>query len=122
TRLVTDASGNTASCVQTITILPLQIEEVEFPGAYFGDCDDDPHPSHTSWPVVNGVTLTNASKSCNIFLDYWDQVYNNNCGGSYKIVRTWTIVDWCVSEVYEGIQILVFEDGSGPVINNGQPL
>src|SRR5690606_32601721 len=122
TWLVTDASGNTASCVQTITILPLQIEEVEFPSAYFGDCDDDPHPSHTGWPVVNGVTLTNASKLCNIFLDYWDQVYNNNCGGSYKIVRTWTIVDWCVSEVYEAIQILVFEDGSGPVINNGQPL
>src|SRR5690606_20607090 len=127
----TDNSGNSASCEQTITIVPIELDEVEIPAAYYGDCDDYPfslqpdsttkyypHPNQSGWPTVNGETLTDAAKLCNIFLDYWDQPFQNNCGASYKIVRHWTIVDYCANETIEGIQVLTIQDNDGPVLSN----
>ena len=53
----TDESGNTATCDQTITVLPLVIDSVQCPPAYVGSCqegDEDIHPDETGWPTVNG--------------------------------------------------------------------
>src|SRR5690606_3791437 len=107
-----------SSCVQNIAVVPLDLSDVEFPNAFFGDCAESSHPSHTGWPLVNGSPLTDDTKLCNIFVGYWDQPFSNNCGGSYKIIRRWSIVDYCANEAVEGTQILTFEDHQGPILSN----
>ncbi len=96
--VVTDESGNTATCDQTITILPLEIDSVVCPVPYVGSCGDDIDPDNTGWPTVNGTEITDESNVCNIFVGYWDKELND-CGEGTKIVRTWTVLDWCTQEV-----------------------
>ncbi len=100
---VTDAGGRTASCVQTITFEP-SIDQV-----YEG-------PSEDQWPAdatVNGcgnpnaATLLPAALGSPILTDgacslvgaqYEDQVFSFNNPTSpacFKILRTWTVIDWC---------------------------
>jgi len=38
--------------------------------------------------------------------------------GCYKILRKWTILDWCTGEVLEHNQIIKVEDTEGPAIND----
>ena len=108
---VTDGSGNTATCVQLINIEPLSLDLVACPEAYEGDCDDSIDPSNTGWVTVGGVPLTNGSV-CNIFTDYWDKPLPA-CGNGTKIIRTWTILDWCTQETDECVQVIKL-DAEGP--------
>ncbi len=51
----TDGSGNTATCVQNITITPLTLDNVDFPAAYEGVCGESILPENTGWPTVDGI-------------------------------------------------------------------
>ena len=49
----------------------------------------------TGWPQIAGVDLTTAGTGgCGLGVEYEDHVVNT-CAGSYKIVRDWTLYDWC---------------------------
>ena len=37
------------------------------------------------------------------------------CEGSYKLLRTWTCIDWCTGEIVEHNQVIKVEDDEGPV-------
>jgi subtilisin-like proprotein convertase family protein len=95
--VVTDESGNTAECDQNITVLPLVLDSIACPPAYVGACGDSSDPDFTGWPTVDGVEITDENDLCNIFVGYWDKELNE-CGGGRKIVRTWTVLDWCEVE------------------------
>ena len=107
----TDASGNTGTCVQLINITPLDLGTLACPETYEGECGESTDPSNTGYPTVAGVEITNGSV-CNIFLDYWDKELTA-CGNGVKIVRTWTILDWCTQETTECVQIIKL-DAAGP--------
>lgn len=109
----TDGSGNSATCVQTITITPLTLDNVEFPMAYEGDCGESIHPNNTGWPSVDGTPITDETDLCNIFVGYWDKELND-CGGGRKIARTWTVLDWCNVELVEAVQVIKLSDNVGP--------
>lgn len=111
----TDLSGNTSTCVQVLTILPIDIEDVVAPANFIGQCDDSSSPSNTGWPTVNGVPVTDADNLCNIFVGHWDQPIND-CGGGTKIIRRWTVLDWCTQEVVTLIQIIKLADMVPPVL------
>jgi len=101
----TDDSGNSASCVQIINIIPLDLSQLSCPEAYIGDdCDDPIHPDYTGYPTIGGVEIEGGSL-CNIFLDYWDKPLST-CGNGTKLIRTWTILDWCTQEVTECVQVI----------------
>ena len=117
----TDAGGNTSTCTQEFGIVPLTLETLRFPADYFGDCDDDPHPDLTGWPQVNGMDLTNTPSQCNIIATYSDNEFDL-CGGGRKIIRTWTVFDWCVPEIREFTQFIILADEEGPVLTCPDPL
>ncbi len=115
TWLVTDSSGLTASCVQEFQIEPLSIDSIIFPPNYEGVCGSSSHPDVTGWPQVDGFDLTDEAGLCNLFLGYWDKVLQD-CGGGIKILRTFTVLDWCTLELVEQTQIIKLSDSEGPIL------
>ena len=79
----TDIAGNTATCVQEFTIIPLTLDSLVFPPAYVGECGGSVHPSVTGWPQIDGIDLTDDGGLCNIFVGYWDKELND-CGGGVR--------------------------------------
>lgn len=58
-----------------------------------------------SIPNINGVGLANlvngefiTNNVCNFKINYTDQVFQS-CGPTYKIVRTWRVLDWCNNNI-----------------------
>jgi hypothetical protein len=113
TWLASDPSGNTASCVQQFNIVPLTLETLVCPPNYVGLCNSSTDPNVTGWPTVNGIPLTDEGGVCNIFAGYWDHELAD-CGGGRKIQRTWTILDWCTTQLVECVQIIKLTDTEGP--------
>ena len=106
----TDAAGRTSSCVQTITMEnpspftgdtnPLDTDDIQWPADFMGvnaiSCTNYLsdlsliEPSNTGEPVIVGAT-----QGCDMVLiaEPEDETFINN--GIGKILRTWTVIDWC---------------------------
>ncbi|MBK7939747.1 MAG: hypothetical protein IPJ82_22850 [Lewinellaceae bacterium] len=94
----TDIWGNAASCVQVIDKLRGKTTQVTFPDDVEYNCDNLPaslEPPVTGWPAVGGTSITtDGSGSCGLSVSFTDE-QAAICPGSYKIIRTWKITDWC---------------------------
>ncbi len=115
TYTATDESGNNAvSCEDTIYVLRTDLGTLEFPENY--DDLDLPSISCTAGYPTPSMTGSPTGDFCeNVQMDYTDIVIDI-CEGSYKILRYWTIFEWCSSEVVEHTQIIKVTDQEGPVI------
>ncbi len=111
----TDLGGNMATCTQRFTVIPLTLDSLVFPPNYIGVCGSSVNPAITGWPQLDGVNLTDAGGVCNIFAGYWDKELTA-CGGGRKIVRTWTVLDWCTVQIVEQTQIIKLVDDQGPTL------
>lgn len=135
TFIVTDNGGRSASCTQTITIrnntayngpTAWPVSPVEVAGCVNIDTD----PAKTGTP-----TLGNGPCSL-VAYTYEDQVFPFVDGVCYKILRKWTVIDWCKfapnrnqnGELYPNIpttginmwtftQIIKVTDNVKPVLN-----
>ena len=118
---ITDASGNSNSCQQIITIVrpdfglvvfPLDLNNLELPAL---DCSNNPntHPDYTGWPTISGQNILNST--CNFSSTYTDQLIQV-CEGSYDIVRSWEVWDWCTSTMMADIQIIKVMDNDGAAL------
>src|SRR5690606_23319146 len=117
TWVVTDSlSGASATCEQLFRIQPLVADSVVFPANYAGLCGGSSHPDTTGWPQIDGYDLTDQAGLCNLFLGYWDKPLDD-CGGGIKLLRTWTLLDWCTQELTEAQQVIKLSDDAGPVLN-----
>jgi hypothetical protein len=98
TFVVTDEWGNQTTCTQTITKLRGEASQVDPPADINFFCDSQPanfDPAITGWPKIAGHNLTTTGTGiCGLGVTYADEIVNL-CPGSFKIVRTWTIFDWC---------------------------
>jgi hypothetical protein len=98
TWVATDIWGNATSCVQIIDKLRGKTDQVDFPDDVEFVCNDLPpslDPSYTGWPSIAGTDITtNGSGACGLSVSYTDEEAAV-CPGSYKIIRTWKITDWC---------------------------
>ena len=131
-----DASGNNAltTCTQTIQFRNTRLTDVVRPPTTVPiECDENfpldeeghPHPSFTGYPFVAtawGIRDLNES-FCNVGATYRDISNIEICAGAYKIVREWTIIDWCYvpgqydlnnSPLINYRQIIKVGDFSGP--------
>ena len=116
-----DASGNPSQddCIQIITV-----ERVD---VFFGTdatflCDQfeigDLHPDFTGYPTaVNDA-------ACMYQPSYSDQILAA-CGGLEKIVRTWTVLDWCTGQIIlvdgngtTNVQVLEIIDNQAPTFGS----
>jgi hypothetical protein len=125
---VTDAGGRTSECAQSITINSIKVEDYDiiFPDDFTLDECIDPNdpffddPSNTGEPIVNGDT-----KCTLVGIDYADKVFtfnNTNGDACFKIIRTWTFIDWCNKDennsfvIFEEDQVIKIEDSEKPEI------
>ncbi len=101
TFVVSDAFGNQSTCTHTITKVRGEADQVVWPADKDYNCNNLPsnfEPNTTGWPKIGGKNLTTAGTGiCGLGVSYVDQTVNL-CPGSYKIVRTWTIFDWCPAQ------------------------
>lgn len=87
-----DLCGNTSTAHQSIHVLPRSDFEVIFPADTLINCESlvdlDPKRPGLS-PIIsdNDVEL--------IGVNYEDQLFEIVDDACYKILRTWTIIDWC---------------------------
>jgi len=68
-------------------------------------CDGNKHPQR----VDNSV--------CNIYATYVDQeipACGPGCDGNVKVIRTWTLLDWCTNETVPYTQLIKAVDNEGP--------
>ncbi len=125
--IVSDEGGNRDFCTQIISIAQPSISQVVFPANLDGldnaalDCEavaGDPAtllPDYTGVPRINGKVIEN-NGPCRLIPTYEDQIVQS-CEGTYKVLRTWTVVNWCSSEVINKVQIIKVVDSKGPVIS-----
>lgn len=127
----TDSLGNISSCTQFINVLRVSLDSItpvcpadtvlECAGGGLADAD----PAITGYPTLTVDSITyditeGAGSLCNITSSYSDQVIPN-CGASYRILRTWTIIDWClpinmVTNPWTCKQVINVEDTTPPSV------
>ncbi len=117
----TDAKGNTSLCTELIVIKRLPLVNVVFPRNYDDnqgpafECRDtfpmlaNGHPS----PDTTGVPIINTCG--NLEYQMTDTKFDL-CGKSFKIVRSWFVIEWCTSESITKNQIILVKDSKGPTL------
>ena len=122
-----DEYGYSSNCVQTISVANPDINAVVFPLNF--DNIDQPvlaceavaanasltEPSNSGYPTLNNLPIEEGSNPCGINVGYSDNIIDI-CDGTYKIVRSWTILEWCTSTVRNDIQIIKVADDDGPAL------
>ncbi|MBR9921405.1 MAG: HYR domain-containing protein [Bacteroidetes bacterium] len=118
-----DASGNSAvPCNQIIEVLRPQPELIVFPPDLDDEdalsCgDDQPGPDISGYPTINGLPLYEGESVCQLNVT-WSDVILEGCGDSYKILRKWTIYNWCQpEEILIHSQFIHLADQEPPLLN-----
>jgi len=126
----TDPSGNQSTCTQFIYFQRLHVFDVTFPADVTVSCESpSTGPAFTGSPFYEdedlGIDfpLYPGSTYCEFNITFTDQLLPI-CDGTYKILRTWTVYDWCLptspfppttNPLYY-IQLIKVEDAQGPVV------
>jgi len=124
----TDPSGNYSTCTQYIYLQRRNASAVFFPADITVSCENPvTDPSVTGTPYIKDFGLNfplyPGQAACELNVIYTDQLLPI-CGGTYKILRTWTIYDWCLPtqpnqpnpNPRNFIQLIKVEDAEGPTI------
>ena len=112
-----DQGGNSSACTQTLTVEDTTPLQITFPqNIDLIACNASTIPSNTGEPTFINDDCESIGTSHN------DIEFTNETGLCIRILRTWTVVDWCVYEPNSGNNdgyytftqvIKVIDDGSG---------
>lgn len=129
----TDESGNkSAFCTKNIyferiglgdIVFPTNKDDVEDPAL---ECDNIPFwdangnfypdPEETGTPTTtDGFNIFPNNSYCELNATFVDQVLPI-CESSFKVLRTWTVLDWCTGEILEEFQIIKVVDKENPIV------
>ena len=118
-----DAYGNQGNCIQTIQLKRIELDDIELPSDTAFDCTKPQFiPDSTGTPIVmiNGIpfSLFPNQSACELQIVYTDQ-FLPVCDGSYKILRTWTLLNWCLPAAPDTnpifhIQVIKINDQTAP--------
>jgi hypothetical protein len=111
---VTDWYGNSAQCKQLIAVRRANLGDIYRPLDLEFSCADAPtNLTPANLATLGGSVAANAypgldtdnngipdvtlsgTNSCNINASYRDDAPIEICAGSFKIIRHWTVLDWC---------------------------
>jgi len=105
TWIAADAQGNQSTCEQIITVMRASLDDyapscapnvtVSCTGSGTGNTT----PADTGYPTINvdgtEINLVPGSEGvCEMATSFSDETFDL-CGGGYKILRTWTVYDFC---------------------------
>lgn len=118
TWFATDKAGNSAlPCTQKIFLRRNSVNEVVFPpnkddvASPSVNCKNaNTTPASTGMPTLNGKPI---GGYCEMSANYSDQTFPI-CENSYKILRTWTVMDQCFNSMTSAVQIIKVLDKTGP--------
>jgi len=123
----------TASPVTNVQF-PFNSGNIEFFGCPEFGPDNPLTPEQIRAQAGTGLTFPTASDpACNSMASSFEDQYFpnvNDDGLCMKIVRTWTVIDWCTFDansnsndgVFVSSQIITFTDSNAPVINTPGPV
>ncbi|MBK9338672.1 MAG: HYR domain-containing protein [Lewinellaceae bacterium] len=127
----TDAAGNKGTCVQFIYFEQKSIDDLTLPGDVTLECNNGPvniDPQVTGAPYLTAYGINFPiypdAGFCRLSAIPSDKKLPS-CDGSYDLVRTWTIYDWCkpttptlpsTNPKYH-IQMIRVVDKTGPVLD-----
>jgi uncharacterized repeat protein (TIGR01451 family) len=88
--------------------------------------NDYPDPAEAGVPSINGFPLVKtyfehpkvvtSDTYCKVNVTFsYEKIAL--CGNSFKILRLWTVVDWCNGRIEKHHQIISVKDNTGPVVN-----
>ncbi|MEO7176334.1 MAG: HYR domain-containing protein [Saprospiraceae bacterium] len=134
TWVVTDATGNSATCVQTVTYMPFDLAMVVWPLDRDGvsspaiECSQaiptELDPAVSGAPTILGTSIM-AWDFCDATVGYKDEVLFD-CGGSYEVIRHWAVRNKCLPLI-DGVnpirhdQLIIVVDTHGPVFTACMP-
>jgi hypothetical protein len=116
-----DIKGNTSFCTELIVVKRISLAQVIFPPNYEGhdrpafECGDNfpallnghPSPDTTGSPIIG---------HCGNLQSSYTDVPFALCGKSFKIARSWFVIDWCTAESVTKNQIISVKDSQSPTI------
>ncbi len=70
--------------------------------------------SYYVYDTASGAVAIREGNTCNISVKYQDQKLESCLGTDTKILREWTIIDWCTKATMTASQWVVFKDSVGP--------
>jgi len=128
----TDLSGNSNSCIQIINVESGDVGSVLLPPNYDGlpgqedilqpcsntwDLNNNGYPDYFDIGDPNNEVEGPGGISCgNIQVHFTDLVIDI-CENGFKVLRSWTILNWCTSATTNHTQIIKVLDTTDPVIS-----
>ena len=133
TYVAVDEHGNRSRpCEYTLVYEAFDLSNIKFPtdrniscidiANYDLDNDGNPDPELVGYPTYQNHPINVSSGNCTLQISFEDEIIPQ-CGLTYKILRKWTILDWCKpaneanNNPYFGFQIIQIVDDKGPTIN-----
>lgn len=128
---VEDKEGFKATCVQRITLEdddPFEESDIDWPNDYVATtCDTNLEPENL--PAANAYPrYEEGSDNCNLVATvYEDKVFTLVDGVCEKILREWTVIDWCTYNesapvegegYYKHLQIIKLKNTEAPEVVN----
>ena len=102
---VIDDQGLKDVCTQVFTLVnsdPFDINDIDFPDDYEVDvCLGEDALQPEFLPIPNGFPVLTSDACDMVAMSPVDQVFPTSTGG-IKILRTWTVIDWCQFELSTG--------------------
>jgi hypothetical protein len=117
----TDASGNTATCIQTISVNRADVMNTVFPMDFDGmnafECGEitDTLDNGAPSPDVTGFP---SGLDCPNIQYIFDDLIFPICGNSKKILRIWSVFDWCTGQDTMDQQVIKILDTMAPVCDS----
>ena len=108
-----DLAGNTTQCAQQINIRKFDLIDLEMPDDFIvtidpdEDCDasQDVSPERTGYPT--GIYCPN-------IMYFYSDIDYPQCGRQIKLLRNWSVMDWCTGQIVTDGQIIKIIDDSAP--------
>lgn len=124
--IATDKHGNSSTCSDTFMTDPLTSPPlvIQFPADTTWECSVfRKYPNVINPTALHPDTSKTGSGAPNVPLGiYCPYSYKHvdeflkGCGGSFKLLRKWTLIRWCTDEVLTDEQIIKVIDRKGPEI------
>ncbi len=129
----TDLKGNKSPlCIRYVYYQAVDFEDLEFPlnrddvESPALECDNVspkwdlnnngyPEPNETGAPTIGGYPIFPNLILCETNATFTDQKLVI-CANSFKVLRKWTVLNWCTGEIEEDFQVIKVVDKRGPII------
>ncbi|NUN99355.1 MAG: HYR domain-containing protein [Saprospiraceae bacterium] len=112
----TDNSGNTAECIQTITVARPSLDSIQFPADTLLSCENAVvTPAVTGQPTLFGNPVS-SGELCDFIMTVSEDTIPLCSSIEFQYLRIWTILDQCSGFSVADTQSIVIQDTLGPKI------